>query len=117
MPHRIKELLTALPVETSAARRLFMKETGISRDKFYRFWANPESRISTEDALRIAHFFSIEVKELYCKTENVLQIVEKIMNESPAIKNLRTHELEARPEPSRSEMAQRTARGNAKSRA
>jgi isocitrate dehydrogenase len=115
MKHRIKELLTSLPVDTAEAKRLFMAETGISRDKFYRMYSNPDFKFSLEDALRIARFFSIETQEMYCKEENVMGIVTKIMNESKAIKNLRNDELETRLQSQKQPMAERTSRGNRKS--
>lgn len=117
MKHRIKELLIALPVDTAEAKRLFMSQTGISRDKFYRMYSNPDYMFRMDEALRIAHFFSIEPQEIYCKEESVMDIVTKIMNESTSIKSLQNHDLETGQQPSRSAVAKRATSRVRESRA
>jgi hypothetical protein len=88
MKHRIKELLVALPVDTKEAKRLLLERTKIKYDRFHRILNNPSHRISPSDALSIAHFFSIDMKQLFYNDIDILDVVKEIVQNSDSIKSL-----------------------------
>jgi hypothetical protein len=105
--HRIKQLFVSLPIDTSEAKREFLKVSGMNKMKFSRILKDPNYRISSIDALSFADFFCIDAKQLYDNGKDVMQIVDEIMNSCNVLKALVNHELETGPQPSRSKVAAR----------
>ncbi len=86
--HRVRELLEALPVDTLRAKLSLMDKTGIPKHRFYRIYNDPHYKISPADLIALASFFCVESDKIFANTQNLELIVQRIMRDCEAIRNL-----------------------------